>query len=118
MASVSSISRSVALPEAAKSFSGRHALVVGADILGKIPDALAEFGIDILQHLSGRNVAHSRKAPALPRNADMVVLLTDFLGHNVMRHYRELAQESNIPVIACRRSVCAIRQSLTIKSQC
>lgn len=114
MASVSSIPRSAALAEAAKSRTARHALVVGADSLGKIPDALAEFGIDILQHLSGRNVAHSRKAPALPRNADMVLLLTDFLGHNVMRHYRELAEESNIPVIACRRSVCAIRQLLML----
>ena len=97
---------------APQSGRARHALVIGADSLGRIPEALAEFGIDILQHLSGRNVAHARKAPALPREADLVVLLTDFLNHNAMRHYRELAQASDIPVIACRRSVCAIRQSL------
>lgn len=90
-----------------------HALVVGADSLGRIPDALAEFGIDILLHLSGRNVAHARRPAALPRNADLVLLLTDFLNHNAMRHYRDLALASDIPVIACRRSVCAIRQSLS-----
>lgn len=91
-----------------------NALVVGADSLGKIPEALAEFGIDILQHVTGRNVAHSRRLLALPRNADLVLLLTDFLNHNTMRHYRALAEESEIPVIACRRSVCAIRQSLSL----
>jgi len=28
----------------------------------------------------------------------------DFLGHNVMRHFRDLARSQAVPVVACRRS--------------
>lgn len=89
-----------------------NAVLIGADILGNIPDMLASFNIRIRDHISGRNAAHQRKLPALPKGADLVILFTDFLGHNVMRHYRQAAKESGTPVIACRRSATCLRQAL------
>ncbi|WP_028455717.1 DUF2325 domain-containing protein [Chitinilyticum litopenaei] len=88
-----------------------NAYLVGADVLGNIPDLLAQRGIRIQHHVSGRNVAHQRR-PASLRGADLLILFTDFLSHNVMRAYRELAQEEQIRFVACRRSVCALSQSL------
>lgn len=89
-----------------------NAYLVGADTLGNIPGVLADFGINIMKHVSGRNAAHQRKLPGLPKGTDLLILFTDFLGHNVMRHYRELAAENDIRFVACRRSVCALTQSL------
>ena len=67
------------------------ALLVGADTLGNIPDVLAEFGIAVRGHLTGRHSAHQRRSNTLPADTDLVILFTDFLGHNVMKHFRALA---------------------------
>jgi hypothetical protein len=90
-----------------------NAMLVGADTLGNIPTVLESFGISIHRHLSGRNSSHQRKLDRLPAGTDMLILFTDFLGHNVMRHFRALASEQNVRFIACRRSVCALKQSLS-----
>lgn len=87
-------------------------MVVGADTLGNIPDVLNRAGIKIDRHITGRNSSHQRKMDRLPANIDLLILFTDFLGHNVMRHFRELASEHDVRFIACRRSVCALKQSL------
>ncbi|AAQ60638.1 DUF2325 domain-containing protein [Chromobacterium violaceum] len=95
-----------------------NAMLVGADTLGNIPDVLQNYGITIHRHLSGRNSSHQRKVDRLPAGTDLLILFTDFLGHNVMRHFRELAAEQQIRFIACRRSVCALKQSLTGAGMC
>ena len=89
-----------------------NAMLVGADTLGNIPGVLDNFGISINKHLSGRNSSHQRKVDRLPAGTDLLILFTDFLGHNVMKHFRQLANEENIRFIACRRSVCSLKQSL------
>ncbi len=94
-----------------------NAMLIGADTLGNIPDTLAEYGIRICRHISGRNAAHQRKLPSLPKETELMILFTDFLGHNVMRHFRELANEHQVRFVACRRSVCALKQSLDGLSQ-
>lgn len=89
------------------------ALVVGADNLGNIPDLLGAHNITIRQHVSGRASAHQKKTLQLPSGTDLVILLTDFLGHNVMKRFRAAAQRAGIQVLACRRSVCSLEQALT-----
>lgn len=89
-----------------------NAMLVGADTLGNIPGVLDEFGISIHKHLSGRNSSHQRKLDRLPAGTDLLILFTDFLGHNVMKHFRELANEEKVRFIACRRSVCSLKQQL------
>ena len=88
-----------------------NALLIGADSLGKIPEILASYNIRIAQHISGRNTAHSRKT-TLPKNTELLILLTDFLCHNAMRHYRDTAAARGIPVLACRRSATAVQHRL------
>ncbi|MCB1957853.1 MAG: DUF2325 domain-containing protein [Rhodocyclaceae bacterium] len=95
-----------------------NALVVGADRLGNIPGVLAEYGIAIQSHVSGRDRAHQRSAGNLPSGIGMVILFTDFLGHNVMRSYRDAAQREGVRVVCCRRSVCALKQALGASPDC
>jgi hypothetical protein len=89
-----------------------NALVVGADRLGNIPDVLRGFGIRILEHVSGRQAAHQRRGAAIGSNTQLVILFTDFLGHNVMRAFRTIANAEGVPVIACRRSASCLTASL------
>ena len=89
-----------------------NALLVGADRLGNIPDVLDQFGIQIAAHVSGRDSAHQRRIAPLPAGIQLVILFTDFLGHNVMQRFREAANRENVMLICCRRSVCALQQAL------
>ena len=89
-----------------------NAIVVGADRLGNIPDALQEYGIRVTRHVSGRDAAHQRKLSSLPKGTELLILFTDFLGHNVMRHFRALAQADAVPIVACRRSVSCVKKSV------
>lgn len=89
-----------------------NAVVVGADRLGNIPDLLRDHSINIIHHISGRDPSHQRRALQLPSGTELVILLTDFLGHNVMKSFRQAAQRSGARVLACRRSVCAMQQTL------
>jgi hypothetical protein len=88
------------------------AVIVGADRLGNIPELLRGHNISITHHISGRDPAHQKKTLSLPSGTQVVILLTDFLGHNVMKTFRNAAQKSGVKVVACRRSVCAVQQAL------
>lgn len=89
-----------------------NALLVGADRLGNIPDVLNQFGIRIAAHVSGRDSSHQRRSAPLPAGIQMVILFTDFLGHNVMQRFRDAANREKVTVVCCRRSVCALQQAL------
>jgi Uncharacterized protein conserved in bacteria len=88
------------------------AVVVGADRLGNIPDVLKVHNIAIKHHISGRDPSHQKKTLQLPSGTDLLILLTDFLGHNVMKTFRSAAQRSGVRVLCCRRSVCSMKQAL------
>ena len=89
-----------------------NAVLVGADRLGNIPTSLAEFGIRIQRHVTGRLSVHQRSMPALPRDTGLLILFTDFLNHNAMKSYRNQAQIRGIPVIACKRSASCLEESV------
>lgn len=94
------------------------ALIVGADRLGNIPDVLKVHNIRVSQHISGRDPSHQKKTLSLPSGTDLVILLTDFLGHNVMKTFRAAAEKAGVRVLACRRSVCSLRQALNQCGYC
>lgn len=94
------------------------AVVVGADRLGNIPDLLKGHNIAIRHHISGRDPSHQKKTLQLPSGTELLILLTDFLGHNVMKTFRAAAQKAGIRVLACRRSVCSMKQALNQCGYC
>ncbi|MFO7189646.1 MAG: DUF2325 domain-containing protein [Pseudomonadota bacterium] len=88
-----------------------EALIVGADRLGNIPEVLAGYGIAIRKHISGRDPAHQKRC-SLPSGINLVILFTDFLGHNVMKRFRDAARAQGLPVLCCRRSACSVTRAL------
>lgn len=94
------------------------ATLVGADRLGNIPQALLERGIDVLRHINAREPAGQRRSRGLPAGTELLILFTDFLGHNVMRGYRDAARRQGLPVLACRRSTCSLRGAIESCSCC
>ena len=94
------------------------AIIVGADRLGNIPALLDLHNIKVKQHISGRDPSHQKKTLQLPSGTELLILLTDFLGHNVMKTFRSTAQRSGIRVLACRRSVCSIKRALAQEGFC
>ena len=94
------------------------AVIVGADRLGNIPDLLKGHNIAIRHHISGRDPSHQKKTLQLPSGTELLILLTDFLGHNVMKTFRAAAQRAGIRVLACRRSVCSMKQALNQCGYC
>lgn len=88
------------------------ALIVGADRLGNIPQLLLDRNIAIRHHISGRDPGHQKRVLSLPSGTELVILLTDFLGHNVMKAFRAAAQRGGVRVLACRRSVCSMQKAL------
>jgi hypothetical protein len=89
-----------------------NATLVGADRLGNIPALLEAQGIRVLCHISGRAASAQRRTSALPRGTQLLILFTDFLGHNVMKTFRQAAVDEGVPVVACRRSASCLMQCL------
>ncbi len=88
-------------------------ILVGADRLGNIEQVLKERGYDNAYHVAGRNPASQRKmGGALLGKAQLMVLFTDFVGHNVARNFKQLAKENGLPFVACRRSAVSLCQAL------
>lgn len=89
-----------------------QALIVGADRLGNLVDLLKSHNIKIKHHITGRETSHQKRVEQLPSGTNLVILLTDFLGHNVMKSYRCAAQREGVRVVCCRRSKGSMQQAL------
>jgi len=87
-------------------------LLVGADRLGNISSLLQQRGYAEQVHIKGRKPKMQRRWAGSMHNTRLMVLFTDFLGHNVMRGFRQLAKDHGVPVIACRRSTVSLQLAL------
>jgi len=87
-------------------------ILVGADRLGNIEDVLKQRGFSEFKHITGRQPKTQKSMPVSTSHAELMILFTDFVGHNVMRNFRKQAREQNIPFIACKRSVGDVSKNL------
>ncbi len=77
-------------------------LVVGADHLGGIEKNLASLGFTQIRHVSGRKA--TQIATEIPRGTDMVLVLTDYVNHNLASAVKEQAKQRQVSVVFARRS--------------
>lgn len=61
-------------------------LVVGGDYLGNIPQELKKLGYKKIVHWTGRQKSLQNKA--MPLNVSKVIVLCDYLNHNLMRNIK------------------------------
>ncbi len=89
-----------------------NAMLIGADDPGNIPAVLSGLEIRIAQRVSGRLAAHQHRLPCVPKNIELLIMFTDFIGRNVMRSCHCQGQAQGIPVIVSRRSASCLISSL------
>lgn len=78
------------------------ALVVGGDKLGNIPLLLSNSGIENYIHWSGRKKNIRRKK--LPQNINLVIVLYDYIGHNLKDNIKKQSQAMGVPCIFSKRA--------------
>ncbi len=78
-------------------------LVIGGDKIGAIKSILLNLGVSSVTHWDTRKKTGACKKD-IPLNTDCVLMLTDFLNHNVMYKFKNEAKKKNIPYICSKRS--------------
>ncbi len=85
-------------------------LIVGGDHLGSIPKQLKKIGVDDIRHMNGRNRNVIKKG--MPMSMDLIIVLHDYVNHNLAQVTKKQAKECNIPVVFARRSWSSIYKQL------
>lgn len=81
-------------------------LILGGDKIDPIRKVLMGLGVDSIVHWTARNQKNRRKKDRnIPTKVDIVVMLTNFLNHNAMKHYRAEAKMKGLPVVYSSRNV-------------
>jgi hypothetical protein len=81
-------------------------MIVGADHLGTIPKKLNEIGFSEIMHVTGRKVKAVKKE--IPSHVDLILVLTDYINHNLTSVLKKRASEQDIPICYAKRSWCSI----------
>ncbi|WP_413376415.1 DUF2325 domain-containing protein [Alkalihalobacillus sp. 1P02AB] len=85
-------------------------LIVGGDRLGTIPKKLETLGFEEIIHFSGRKTQTVKKE--IPCHVDLILVLTDFINHNLTSALKKRASEQNVPICYAKRSWCSIYQAI------
>lgn len=96
-------------------------LILGGDKISALCSYLSSLGVDDTIHWDSRR--HSVSHKAIPKNTDLVIMLTSFLNHNSMSHFKKEAKKSNIPFLCVKGlngcANCQIARTIdTLKSSC
>ena len=87
-------------------------LVLGGDRIDPIRKILMELGVDDIIHWTARNQKNGRKKDkVIPSKVNMVLMLTNFLNHNAMKHYRAEAKTKDIPIVYATRNVECVKEA-------
>lgn len=77
--------------------------IVGADHLGDIPEKLGRMGFTTVKHLKGRKRLMDKQIH-IPAGTGMVLVLTDYIDHNIARVIKQKAKGKMIPIVYAKRS--------------
>jgi len=76
--------------------------IIGADNLGNIPSNLTKAGVKSLRHFKGRK--RISEDIQIPVNTDLILVITDYISHNISELIRRKAKAASLPVIFSKRS--------------
>jgi hypothetical protein len=80
-----------------------EALVVGSDSIGALVREAAALGVEITEHWPGRKTSELRRQ--VPRRVGVIMVLCNFVSHEMVRHARDEAERLGIPVLYSRSSL-------------
>lgn len=76
--------------------------IVGADVLGNIPANLSKAGVKSLKHFKGRK--RISEDIQIPADTDLILVITDYISHNIAELIKRKAKEASLPVVFSKRS--------------
>ncbi|MTI65314.1 MAG: DUF2325 domain-containing protein [Firmicutes bacterium] len=95
-------------------------LIVGGDRLGNIPDVLYSNGFNEYIHWTGRKKGIRNKK--IPSNTDVIIILYDYIGHNLTNIVRKQSKSMDIPCIFSKRScsdlLCKLDRCVLCNKKC
>lgn len=77
-------------------------LIVGGDHLGSIVKELNKFGFPEIHHFSGRS--NQKIHDRIPQTPEFIIVLYDYVNHNLSAKIKKLANSRGIPIIYAKRS--------------
>jgi len=86
------------------------ALIVGGDYIEPLRREVVAHGIAHVEHWHGRKPGFLTKA--LPGGTSVVIVLCDYIGHQLQLALKKQAGREGVPVLFCRRSVHDLRSKL------
>ena len=94
-------------------------LILGGDKIDPIRKILMELGVSDIIHWTARNQKSGRKKDkVIPTKVKMVLMLTNFLNHNAMKHYRSEAKAKDLPIVyATRNAECVRSEFIKVVSE-
>ncbi|MED1641664.1 DUF2325 domain-containing protein [Brevibacillus agri] len=87
-------------------------LVIGGDRLGNIVDLLHGQGFKDIHHVTGRK--SSQSGVKIPAGIHMILVLTDFVNHNLAKTVKNQAKDRELPIVFCKRSCSAIAKAFDL----
>jgi hypothetical protein len=99
------------------------ALIVGGDQIDGIKQELANFGIDHINHWSGRKVGDGKRI--IPHDTELIVLITDWISHTFTHKIKQSAAKRGVRIVytpngpaALRSRLARIKQDAAQESDC
>ncbi|MCB2361315.1 DUF2325 domain-containing protein [Clostridium estertheticum] len=77
-------------------------LVIGGDNLGNITEKLKQNGFKDIEHITGRK--KDAKNFKIPGHIDLVMVLVDFVGHQLTKIVKEESRRSDVKIAFSKRS--------------
>ena len=87
-----------------------RALIVGGDYIEQIAEELSSYGYTKVEHWNGRKQGDTRRS--IPSNVELVLVLTDYTSHPLLKHLKQETQRAGVSVLYSRRSLVEVRQKL------
>jgi len=86
-------------------------MLVGADHLGGIEKNLQMMGINVIDHVTGRNVG-DRKKFKFPLSTVLVVVFIDYINHTTAKNIKSMAKSKGVPLVFANRSWSSLQDKL------
>ena len=83
-------------------------LIIGGDNVKSISKSLMDnLGVTKIKHWDARKKASACKK-IIPSDIQCVIMLTSFLNHNTMKHFKVESKKRNLPLICSKSSVSCV----------
>jgi hypothetical protein len=86
------------------------ALIVGGDYVESLKREILARGHADVEHWSGRKSGFARRS--LPDHAQLIVVLYDYVNHNLANTLKRQARRSGAAMLFCRHSTNELRRKL------